>query len=139
MIQYIYFVKCPNCEDEPFDFFNDAKEHALGRIGEKPIITQVEVDRNDFGECVGSQDYGTIWSWEDHAKQTDAEPAVTLFTKDDLATLDTGSDPEFDALDNSLDDIPDNLTEAALMTHMVTTFCTKSRNSLTLFDCLTTF
>jgi hypothetical protein len=37
---------------------------------------------------------------------TDDEPAVSVFTRDDLKTLD--KDPEFDALDNSLEDIPDN-------------------------------
>lgn len=108
MIQYIYFVKCPECEDEPFDFFDEAQKYALSCIDQKPTITQIEVDRNDFGECVNSNDLGTVWSWEDIAKQTSAEPAVSIFTKDDLATLNSGRDPEFDALDNSLDDIPDN-------------------------------
>lgn len=108
MIQYIYFVKCPNCEDEPFDFFNEAKEYALGRLSQKPIITQIEVDRNDFGECVDSSDLGTIWSWEDMMKETDAEPAVSIFTKDDLVDFDPGCDREFADLDNSLDDVPDN-------------------------------
>jgi hypothetical protein len=102
MIQYIYFVKCPGCEDEHFDFFNDAKECALSRLSEKPIITQIEVDRNDFGECVDSSDLGTIWSWEDMMKETDAEPAVSVFTKDDLVTLDSGLDPEFASIDNSV-------------------------------------
>jgi hypothetical protein len=45
-------------------------------------------------------------------KETDAEPAVSVFTKDDLKTLPTGDDPEFDSLDNSLDfeldEVPDN-------------------------------
>lgn len=65
MIQYIYFVKCPNCEDEPFDFFDEAKAYALGCLSKKPAITQIEVDRNDFGECTSSNDLGTIWSYED--------------------------------------------------------------------------
>lgn len=108
MIQYIYFVKCPDCEDEHFDFFNDAKDFALGCLSKKPIITQTEVNRNDFGECIDSSDLGTIWSWEDIVGSTDDEPALSIFTKDDLKTLPAESDPEFDALDNSLDDIPDN-------------------------------
>ena len=54
MIEYIYFVKCPNCEDEHFSFFKDAKNFALGCLSQKPIITQIEVDRNDFGECTDS-------------------------------------------------------------------------------------
>lgn len=65
MIQYIYFVKCPNCEDEPFDFFDEAKAYALGCLSKKPAITQIEVDRNDFGECTSSNDLGTVWSYED--------------------------------------------------------------------------
>ena len=104
MVQYIYFVKCPNCEDEHFDFFDEAKEFALGCLSKKPIITQTEVNRNDFGECTDHCDLGTIWSWED--TMTADEPAASVFTRDALKTLD--KDPEFDALDNSLEDIPDN-------------------------------
>lgn len=65
MITYVYLVKCPNCADEPFEFFDDAKEFALGCLNQKPIITQTEVCRNDFGECTDSCDLGTVWSWED--------------------------------------------------------------------------
>ena len=128
MIEYIYFVKCPGCEDEPFSFFNEAKEFALGCLSQKPIITQIEVDRNDFGECTDSSDLGTVWSWEDMMQDTavdpDSEPAVTIFTKDDLDCMNRTGEPccdaEFDNLDNSvdfepeipevsaIDDIPDN-------------------------------
>lgn len=103
MIQYIYFVKCPNCEDEHFDFFDEAKEFALGCLSQKPTITQTEVNRNDFGECIDSCDLGTVWSWEDMMGETDAEPAKSIFTKDDLKLMADGKDPEFDELDNSLD------------------------------------
>ena len=104
MVTYIYFVKCPNCEDEHFDFFDEAKEFALGCLSQKPIITQVEVDRNDFGECTDSADLGTVWSWEDvMGKETDAEPTKSIFTKDDLKLMTDGQDPEFDNLDNSVD------------------------------------
>lgn len=111
MVEYIYFVKCPNCEDEHFSFFNDAKEHALCCLSQQPIITQVEVNRNDFGECVDSCDLGTVWSWRDMMKDTEEDPAISIFTKDDLVThgeYDPDSDPEFTELDNSLDFIPDN-------------------------------
>lgn len=108
MIQYIYFVKCPNCEDEHFDFFDEAKDFALGCLSKKPVITQVEVNRNDFGECTDSADLGTVWSWEDIAGVTTDEPAVSVFTKGDFAEYTPDRDPEFDALDNSLDAIPDN-------------------------------
>lgn len=108
MIEYIYFVKCPNCEDEHFSFFDEAKAFALGCLSQKPIITQVEVNRNDFGECTDSTDLGTKWSWEDECKdtecrETDAEPTVSVFTKDDLKRMSNGQDPEFDSLDNNLD------------------------------------
>lgn len=106
MVTYIYFVKCPNCDDEHFDFFDEAKEFALGCLSQKPIITQTEVCRNDFGECTDSADLGTVWSWEDAMKDTesgctDTEPAKSIFTKDDLKYNDY--DPEFDDLDNSLE------------------------------------
>ena len=107
MIEYIYFVKCPNCEDEHFDFFDDAKAFALGCLSKQPIITQTEVDRNDFGECIDSCDLGTVWSWED--MMTDAEPAISVFTKDDIdCDYDIDYDAEFTALDNVLDSVPDN-------------------------------
>ena len=32
MIEYIYFVKCPNCEDEPFTFFDEAKNLLKAQI-----------------------------------------------------------------------------------------------------------
>jgi hypothetical protein len=126
MIEYIYFVKCPGCEDEHFDFFNDAKEFALSCLSQKPIITQLEVNRNDFGECTDSADLGTVWSWED--MMTDDEPAVSIFTKDDLECMNrTGRpccDAEFDNLDNSidfeLDDVPDNFKK-----HITESYATK--------------
>lgn len=113
MIEYIYLVKCPDRTEEPFDFFDEAKDFAIGCLGSNPIITQIEVDRNDFGECVDSRDLGTIWSWEDMVKETETEPATSVFTKDDLADYVPETDPEFAALDNTLDaevldTIPDN-------------------------------
>lgn len=109
MIQYIYFVKCPNCEDEPFDFFDEAKGYALGNLSRKPIITQTEVCRNDFGECTDSSDLGTVWSWEDIISDTEEEPLSAFSKYETVGTdLDLNDDPEFTTLDNSLDDIPDN-------------------------------
>jgi hypothetical protein len=109
MVTYIYFVKCPNCEDEHFDFFDDAKAFALGCLSQKPIITQTEVCRNDFGECTDSCDLGTVWSWEDMMK--DAEPEDTVFSKDETFGISEGLDdfddfdigPQIDEFDNSLD------------------------------------
>lgn len=100
MIQYIYFVKCPDCEDEHFDFFDEAKTFALSELSKKPIITQVEVDRNDFGECVDSTDLGTIWSWEEVVKDLGDE-SKPVFTKSDLEIND--DDPEFLITDDILE------------------------------------
>lgn len=113
MVTYIYFVKCPNCEDEPFDFFDEAKEFALGCMSKKPIITQTEVCRNDFGECTDSADLGTIWSWEDMMQDTASEDDM-VFSKnetfgisedfDDFDDFDIGPQiDEFGSIDNSVD------------------------------------
>lgn len=111
MITYTYIVKCPECEDEFFDFFEEAKEFALGCMSKKPIITQTEVERNDFGECTDHCDLGTVWSWEDAmGKETDAEPTISVFTKDDLTRMTNGEDPEFAAIDNSVDYEPETET-----------------------------
>ena len=109
MVTYIYFVKCPNCEDEHFDFFDEAKEFALGCLTKKPIITQTEVCRNDFGECTDSADLGTVWSWEEAMKN--AEPEDTVFSKDETLGISEDLDdfddfdigPQIDEFDNSLD------------------------------------
>ena len=112
MITYTYIVKCPECEDEFFDFFEEAKEFALGCMSKKPIITQTEVNRNDFGECTDHCDLGTVWSWEDMmGKETDAEPTISVFTKDDLKHMTDSKDPEFDAIDNSVDFEIDEVSE----------------------------
>ena len=94
MVTYIYFVKCPGCEDEHFDFFDDAKGFAMGCLSNKPIITQTEVCRNDFGECTDHCDLGTVWSWED-AVGKDDESKTPVFTKDNLKNYDPDNDPEF--------------------------------------------
>jgi hypothetical protein len=101
MLTYVYLVKCPNCEDEYFDFFDVAKEYALGCMSKQPIITQTEVTRNDFGECTDHCDLGTVWSWED--MMTDAEPTKSIFTKDDLKAYIPEEDHEFASIDNSVD------------------------------------
>ena len=49
LLEYAYFVKCPDCEDERFEAFDDAKSCAMGCLSKKPVITQVEICRNDFG------------------------------------------------------------------------------------------
>jgi hypothetical protein len=111
MVKYIYFVKCPNCEAEPFDFFEEAKEFAISCLTKKPVITQVECCHNDngFGERIGSNDLGVVWSWEDMMKDIPEESELATFSKSE--TLDCDDDYfncEFDDLDNSLDSVPDN-------------------------------
>lgn len=106
MITYTYVVKCPECADEFFNFFDEAKEFAMSCMGKKPIITQTEVNRNDFGECTDHSDLGQVWSWEDECR-TDAEPAKAIFTKDDLKDYIPDEDPEFGTLDNSVDFEPE--------------------------------
>jgi hypothetical protein len=102
MIQYVYIVKCPDCEDEFFDFFDEAKDFAVGCLSKQPIITQVEVDRNDFGECTDSCDLGTIWSWEETMKDIPSdEEELTTFCKADTFNC-ADCDAEFDELDNSV-------------------------------------
>lgn len=100
MICYIYFVKCPNCDDQPFDFFDDAKSYAMGCLQNKPIITQVEICRNDFGECTDHSDLGQVWSWEDIVDVSHDEP---VFTKGHIGSYNADEDPEFANVDNSVD------------------------------------
>lgn len=116
MIEYIYIVKCPGYDDEMFNFFTDARMQCDLIMSKHPIITQVEVERNDFGECTDSHDLGTVWSWEEAMKDTEggyteAEPTKSIFTKDDLKRMANGQDPEFDNLDNSVDCEIDEISE----------------------------
>ena len=108
MTEYIYFVKCPNCDDEHFYFFNEAKEFALGCLTKKPIITQIEVTRNDFGECTDSCDLGTVWSWKELMNGIPEDSAPSILTKANLLSYDPDNDSEFNSLDNSLNSVPDN-------------------------------
>lgn len=108
MVQYIYFVKCPNCEDEHFYSFDEAKACAMGCLNKKPIITQIETHLNDFNECVDSCDLGTVWSWEELMDDDNIPIAdLTAFSKADTFGC-ADCDKEFDELDNSLDFVPDN-------------------------------
>ena len=117
MVTYIYFVKCPNCEDEPFDFFDEARGYAMGCLSQKPVITQTEVCRNDFGECTDSADLGQVWSWEDECT-TEAEPTTAIFSKDDFKDFEGDynpeNDPEFGAIDNSVDFEPETSEVSAV-------------------------
>ena len=115
MVEYIYFVKCPDCDDETFLFFDEARDFATSCLSRKPIITQTEVQRNDFGECTDSCDLGTIWSWEEAVGVvTCDEPAVQIFTQGDFAKYNPDSDPEFDQLDNSFDVEPETYEVSAI-------------------------
>ena len=104
LLEYAYFVKCPNCEDEQFNAFEDAKNCAMGCLSKKPIITQVEICRNDFGECTDSNDMGTIWSWEDMMQDVPSDNTCSTFSKSETFDGDDYFNCEFDELDAA----PDN-------------------------------
>lgn len=112
MLTYIYLVKCPHCEDEYFDFFDEAKQYALERISKQPIITQTEVTRNDFGECTDHCDLGTVWSWEEALGEPEKELDDTVFSKADTFNC-PECDPEFDDLDNSIDHEIEEISDGA--------------------------
>ena len=114
MIQYIYFVKCPDCDDEHFDAFEDAKTCAMNCLSKKPVITQVEVCRNDFGECTDSTDLGTVWSWEDLMTDISAD-SDTVFSKAETLGDDADYFNEFDEF-STLDNVPDNYAGPAVNT-----------------------
>lgn len=116
MVQYIYFVKHPGCEDNEelnhFDTFETAKKYALSHITAKPVITQVEANYNDFNECIESKDFGVIWSWEDEMSDIDREPDTgVIFFKSDLADNETDTEIEDDSENDSEDDEIDTETE----------------------------
>lgn len=98
MITYTYIVRCPECEDEFFDFFDEAKDFAMGCLTKKPIITQTEVQRNDFGECTDHCDLGTVWSWEDMMKDAGTESTDTVFSKAETFGISEGLE-DFDDFD----------------------------------------
>lgn len=111
MTQYIYFVKCPDFEDESFNFFDDAKLFARGCLSSKPVICQVEVNRNDFGECTDSTDPVQVWSWEDEMSDVPEDELTTLSKDETFGTH--AFDLDFDDADVSgtnsiLDTVPDN-------------------------------
>lgn len=81
MVEYIYFVQLTNGEEEAFDFLVDAKAYAMSNIDKKPCITQTEVIRNDFGECVESKNLGTIWSWTELMQDIPEDDEV-IFNKE---------------------------------------------------------
>ena len=110
MTHYVYILKCPDCEDEFFDFFEDAKICALRCLSDKPIITQTEVNRNDFGECTDHCDLGTVWSWEEALGEPEKELDNTVFSKADTFNC-PECDPEFDTLDNSVDPEIEEISE----------------------------
>jgi hypothetical protein len=127
MIEYVYIVKCPNCEDEHFNFFDEAKEYATSLLSKKPIITQTEVHRNDFGECTDHYDLGTIWTWEAIMSDVADEPvdnSESVFSKaDTFEDNDCALDQEFASLDNSVEcdprmPIPEGMTVEQLVEEM---------------------
>ena len=109
MIEYIYIVKCHDCEDEQFGFFDEAKEYAMSCLTKKPVITQTEINRNDFGECTDHCDLGTVWSWEDMMEDT--EPEDTVFSKSETFRVSETLDDFDDFDDDEPADDSDDETE----------------------------
>lgn len=104
MLEYIYYVRFLDnekpYEEEMFNTFNEAKEFAMSIISKQPEICQTEVLRNDFGECVESQDLGILWSWKEVMSDI-PEDVETVFNKAD--TFDLGDlDSEFDYSDEDI-------------------------------------
>jgi hypothetical protein len=128
MIEYLYFVKWledNNMAEEVFEFFDEAKSFALGILSQQPEIHQTEIIRNDFGECVDSNEIGKVWSWEDMMNDISEEDPTDgdfhIFTRGDFDKYadgyDPDTDPEFDDRDitfetdcvtSTLDELPDN-------------------------------
>jgi hypothetical protein len=110
MIEYLYFVKWlddNNIAEEVFEFFDEAKSFAMNILSQQPEIHQTEIIRNDFGECVDSNEIGKVWSWEelmdDIPENTETDGDFHIFTRGDFAKYadgyDPDNDPEFDDRD----------------------------------------
>lgn len=103
MIEYLYFVKWldeSGLAEEVFEIFDEAKSFAMGILSQQPEIHQTEVIRNDFGECIDSNEIGKVWSWEDLMSDIPEEDEVSdefnIFTRGDFAKYADGYDPEND-------------------------------------------
>ena len=102
MIEYLYFVKWledDKVAEEVFDFFNDAKSFAVSILSQQPEIHQTEIIRNDFGECIDSNELGKVWSWEELMNDIpeDSEANITnVFSKGDFAKYSDGYNPDND-------------------------------------------
>ena len=128
MIEYLYFVKWldnNNIAEEVFEFFDEAKSFAMNILSQQPEIHQTEIIRNDFGECIDSNEIGKVWSWEelmdDIPENTETDGDFHIFTRCDFDKYadgyDPDNDPEFDDRDitfetdcvtSTLDELPDN-------------------------------
>jgi hypothetical protein len=128
LLEYAYFVKCPNCADEQFNAFEDAKNCAMGCLSKQPIITQVEICRNDFGECTDSSDLGTIWSWEDTMRDVTTDDTCSTFSKSE--TIDCDNTDYFNCEFDDLDKVPDNYCRPAGLTEEMSDFQAKFINRL---------
>jgi hypothetical protein len=110
MTEYLYFVKWlddNNIAEEVFEFFDEAKSFAMNILSQQPEIHQTEIIRNDFGECVDSNEIGKVWSWEelmdDIPENTETDGDFHIFTRGDFDKYADGydpcNDPEFDDSD----------------------------------------
>ena len=108
MIEYLYFVKFENdinsnnpfdWEEDVFETFNDAKDFAESLMSKHPEIHQTEIIRNDFGECVDSNDLGMIWSWKEAMSDIPDTAELTLSKAD---TFNSDLDSEFEYTDDDI-------------------------------------
>ncbi len=102
MIEYIYFVNCIDGEEEAFDALIDAKAFALSKIAKEPEISQTEIIRNDFGECIDSTNLGVIWTWKEEMSDILDRDELTFSKAETLEDYDF--DNEFDYSDMVFDE-----------------------------------
>lgn len=80
MKEYVYVIRCdtdPGFEEQ-FETFEEAKERALGSLGRKPRIVEIEIDRDDDDNV--DYDEEEVWSFAD--EPGDGEEAEFLDGED---------------------------------------------------------
>lgn len=107
MVEYLYFVKFDDhdtsdtttwygYDEDVFNTFEEAKTYARSAMNRYPVITQTEIIRNDFGECVESRDFGVVWSWKEEMPDVLDNDEATIFSSGDFDKYADGYDPEND-------------------------------------------
>lgn len=87
MLEYLYIVHTGDKEfplGQEFYMFEDARAFALENAKYDPYIEQIEIERNDFGECTDHRSLGTVWSLKE---ETPLKPAVGEYSTADLERI----------------------------------------------------